>query len=98
MPIIIGLLLLLINNSKLSCLALLTGLINFVLSILILKNFNPEITNWQFIEYYPWLPNIGIYYALGIDGFSVLLIILAAFINLLILITSLQLIHNKLYF
>lgn len=95
MPIIIGLLILLINNSKLSYLALLVGFINFILSILIFKNFNPDIIDWQFIEYYPWLPNIGIYYALGIDGFSVVLIMLSAFINLLILITSLQLIHNK---
>lgn len=90
LPIIIGLVLLLINNKKLIYIGLLFGIINFILSLVMLKNFNITGHGWQFVEYYKWLPNIGVYYALGVDGFSVSLITLSCIINLLTLITSLN--------
>lgn len=94
-PIIIGLLIILINRKNFSYLALVTGLFNFIASILILEKFDPIIATWQFTESYPWFKELGIYYNLGVDGFSVLLIILAAIVNLAVLITSSQSSKNR---
>lgn len=95
LPIISGLLILLINKKFLSYFAVIFGIINVAVSLLLLKNFNTVTHGWQFVEYYNWLPNLGIYYALGIDGFSVLLIVLSCFVNLLILIFGVNSNVNK---
>lgn len=94
-PIISGLLVLLINRKFFSYLAILIGIINFAVSLILLKNFNTAMHGWQFVEYYNWLPNLGIYYAVGVDGFSVLLIALSCLVNLLILVFSLNNTINK---
>ena len=95
LPIILGLLILLINRKFLSYIALLTGIVSVLLSCVLIKNFNITEHGWQFVEYYKWLPQLGVYYALGVDGFSVLLIILSCVVNLLALIISLNCTHNK---
>ncbi|MGD0466704.1 MAG: NADH-quinone oxidoreductase subunit M [Gammaproteobacteria bacterium] len=95
LPIVTGILVLLINKKQTGYLAVLIGGVNLFLSCLMLKNFNIVGHGWQFIEHYQWLPNLGIYYALGVDGFSILLIVLASVVNLLVLIISLQPTPNR---
>lgn len=86
LPIISGLLILLINKKFISYLAIIIGIINIAISLVLLKNFNTAMHGWQFVEYYNWLPSLGIYYALGVDGFSVLLIVLSCLVNFLVLV------------
>lgn len=93
LPIIIGLLVLLINNKYLNKFTVLIGIVNFVFSLLLLRNFDILKHSWQFIENYQLIPTLGINYSLGVDGFSVVLIALSCFINLLILIAGFN--YNK---
>jgi len=67
---------------------LLISLISMLLIICIINNF--DLTTWQmqFTENSAWLPNLGIEYALGIDGFALPLVMLTAFMNFLVLINA----------
>ena len=95
LPIVTGLLVLLINKKQTVYLAELIGVVNLFLSCLMLKGFNVAGHGWQFVEHYQWVPNFGIYYTLGVDGFSILLIVLACLVNFLVLTTSLQSVSNS---
>ena len=53
--------------------------LNFIVSLAMLINFDQSDPNFQFTESYFWL-NSGISYHLGVDGISILLIILTTFL------------------
>ncbi|HZP20193.1 MAG TPA: NADH-quinone oxidoreductase subunit M [Bauldia sp.] len=60
--------------------ALWTTLVTFVLSIFILTGFDPSNPGFQMVERVEWLgPSFGAY-ALGVDGISVLFVILTTFL------------------
>jgi NADH-quinone oxidoreductase subunit M len=57
--------------------------------------FDTQVSGMQFVEEYSWLPSLGIRYALGIDGLSLLLIILTIFTNLIAILATWGSIHKK---
>ena len=77
-PIISGLLILLYNNkdSHLNIINISVNLFIFILSILLLVSFNKNTSDFQFIENFNWIPSLNIFYYLGVDAISVLLIVL----------------------
>ena len=77
-PIISGLLILFYNNkhSYLNMINISINLFVFILSILLLVSFNKNISDFQFIENFNWIPSLNIFYYLGVDAISVLLIVL----------------------
>ena len=85
LPLVGVLLLSIINsNSKsgernLKHTALWVVCLNFVISIVMLANFDQSDPNFQFTENYFWI-NSGISYHLGVDGISILLVILTTFL------------------
>ncbi|HEU5330922.1 MAG TPA: NADH-quinone oxidoreductase subunit M [Thermomicrobiales bacterium] len=56
--------------------ALIVSLIDFLLSLALLTGNAFNTSQMQFEEHYQWLPGIGISYHLGVDGLSILLVIL----------------------
>jgi NADH-quinone oxidoreductase subunit M len=62
--------------------------LTFVLSLGLFSGFDPSGTGFQFIEYVPWLPDLGIHYYVGVDGISLLLIILTTFLMPVIFLAS----------
>jgi NADH-quinone oxidoreductase subunit M len=64
-----------------------TLLVEFFISIPLFIYFNDGTPHLQFAEYVPWLPNLGISYHLGIDGISVLLIMLTTFLGPIIMLS-----------
>ena len=60
-------------------LALLTTVFNFALSLLIWANFDPSAAGFQLVENHAWLGN-KINYHLGVDGISVLFVLLTTFL------------------
>ncbi len=75
--------------------ALFTSSVNFFVSIYLWFLFDPTISNFQFIEDREWL--IGfINYKVGIDGISILFIILTTFITPLCIISVNNIIKNRL--
>jgi NADH-quinone oxidoreductase subunit M len=69
-------------------LGLASTLFTFLISLRLWAGYDPTNTAFQFIEYAPWLPDLGIHYFVGIDGISLLLVILTTFLMPLVLIAS----------
>jgi NADH-quinone oxidoreductase subunit M len=64
-----------------------TMLLEFFISIPLWTAFNSESPKIQFAEMIPWLPDLGINYHLGIDGISLLLIMLATFLGPIVILS-----------
>ncbi len=68
--------------------ALLGGLVSFIVTLPIYQNFDFDKTGFQLQEFYHWIIPYRINYHLGIDGFSVPLILLTSFMTVVIIIFS----------
>lgn len=66
-----------INTKMTRNIAFITALIIFVLSYKIYIDFYP-IGQMQFREFHPWVTNYGINYSLGVDGVSLIILMLIA--------------------
>jgi NADH-quinone oxidoreductase subunit M len=67
---------------------LVTTLVTFALSLRLYTGFDPTETGLQFLEYVPWLPAYGIHYFVGIDGISLVLVLLTTFLMPIVLAAS----------
>ncbi len=68
--------------------ALWTTLLTFVLSLFIWIGFNPTTSAFQFEERAEWLPQYKITYRMGVDGISMLFVILSTFLMPLCILAS----------
>lgn len=57
--------------------ALWTSLIVFVLSLILWFGFDKSVAGFQFVEYLPWLPQYGVDYRMGVDGISVMFVLIS---------------------
>ena len=69
-------------------LALAVSLLTFVLSITLFTGFDTSTAAMQFTEFKPWIETFNINYSLGVDGFSVPLILLTTFFGVLVVIAG----------
>ncbi|MGI8819886.1 MAG: complex I subunit 4 family protein [Chthoniobacterales bacterium] len=51
-----------------------------LLALFLWRNFDPAAAGWQFVERHPWIPTVGAEYLVGIDGFSLLLVLLTSIV------------------
>ena len=86
LPIISGLIILFYkrNDAVLSFLNIIINFIVFFLSLILLNSSNQSSSNFQFVENVDWIPTLNIYYFLGVDAISVLLIFLNTIIFLIV--------------
>jgi NADH-quinone oxidoreductase subunit M len=68
--------------------ALLTSALSFLMSLLPFFMFDSSTAAMQFFEHYDWIPSVGISYEVGLDGISLLLIVLTTFLVPLTLLAS----------
>jgi NADH-quinone oxidoreductase subunit M len=68
--------------------ALLTSAFTFALSLLAFFMFDASTADMQFFERLDWIPAFGISYEVGVDGISLLLIVLTTFLMPLTLLAS----------
>ncbi len=93
-PFISSLIILSINKNdkfyerKVKEIGLWSSLITFFLSLLLLYHFDVTDSNFQFTEIYKIIPDLGIYYYLGVDGISLSFILLTTFLIPICIITS----------
>jgi NADH-quinone oxidoreductase subunit M len=59
-------------------LALLATTATFLVSLFVLAGFDPQDTGFQFVEEYDWI--LGLKYKMGVDGISVLFVMLTTFL------------------
>lgn len=74
--------------------ALFTTLATFLVSLLIWSGFDTTTANFQFVENKPWLDS-GIRYHLGVDGISMLFVILTTFIMPFCILASWEAIETR---
>jgi NADH-quinone oxidoreductase subunit M len=60
----------------------------FLVSVPLWFWYNPQNPDYQFQERLPWIPSIGAEYFLGVDGFSVLLILLTTLMGVIAVLSS----------
>ena len=67
----------------------------FVISLFVLTSFNSSNGNFQLQTQYDWIPQLHISYFLGIDGISLLLILLTTFLTPITLFSSWSAIKDR---
>lgn len=77
-------------------LALMGALAGFLVTLPLFTGFDRLSGGYQFTEFHEWIPLLKINYALGVDGISVLFIILNAFITLLVVLAGWEVIQKRL--
>lgn len=65
-----------------------TAVVTFVLSLVVLGQYETGVAGLQLIDRFDWIPAWGIEYHLGIDGISVLMVLLTTFIMMLAIPSS----------
>src|SRR5947207_5707006 len=87
-PIVAGLVALAIGRDRdpapVRWIALLGAVAGFLVTIPLYTHFNAATSGMQFVELAEWIPRFGIHYHLGVDGISVLFILLNSFITVLV--------------
>ncbi|THD59734.1 NADH-quinone oxidoreductase subunit M [Phenylobacterium sp.] len=73
--------------------ALVTTLATFALSVLLVVQFSPHEAGFQFVEDAPWFG--GLHYRMGVDGISVLFVLLTAFLMPLCIAASWKSIEKR---
>jgi NADH-quinone oxidoreductase subunit M len=76
-------------------LALGVSLVTFVVSIVLWMKFDASSADYQFQESYRWLPDFGISYHLGVDGISLLLVVLTTFLTPIALLCSWESVEKR---
>ena len=76
-------------------LSLVISLATFLASILLYTRFDIKTADMQFVELRPWIEAFNVNYSLGIDGISLLLIILTTFTTVLVVIAGWKVIQKK---
>ena len=75
--------------------ALAASLVTFVATLVLWWRFDPTVAAYQFEERHAWIPVFGIQYYLGVDGISLLLIVLTGFLTPLALLSSWESVHKS---
>ena len=75
--------------------ALWTSLITFALSLGIWIDFDTSTADFQFVERAEWIPILGASYHLGVDGISMLFVILSTFLTPICVLASWEAIQSR---
>ena len=101
LPLLGALLLLLIpnrdgrNDATVRWLALVVSVAVFGITLALWAGFDAASPEFQFVERRAWIPAFGIEYYVGIDGISLLLVVLTAFLTPIAFLSSWQSVERK---
>jgi NADH-quinone oxidoreductase subunit M len=71
------------TDNKVRGVAVVTAVITFLYSLVVLAQYNPAIAGLQLQHKGDWIPSIGVSYYMGVDGISILMVLLTTFIAML---------------
>jgi NADH-quinone oxidoreductase subunit M len=98
-PILAGVLVLALGGDRRAPLqrqvALAGSLLGFLVTIPLYTNFDVRSAAMQFVEAAPWIESFNINYHLGVDGISVLFILLNSFITITVVIAGWSVIESR---
>ena len=75
--------------------ALIGALVSFLITLPLYTGFELGTAAMQFVEDTPWIAQFNIRYHLGIDGLSLWLVLLTAFVNLIVVIAGWEIITRR---
>ncbi len=70
-------------------------LAGFLISLLLVTNYDRGAGGYQFVERASWIPSIGASYLIGIDGISLLMVLLTTLIGFLAVLSSWNAIQDR---
>jgi NADH-quinone oxidoreductase subunit M len=98
-PILTGVLVLALGGDRRAPLqrqvALAGAILGFLVTIPLYTKFEPGSAGMQFVELAPWIESFNIHYHLGVDGISVLFILLNSFITITVIIAGWSVIESR---
>ncbi|HET7634290.1 MAG TPA: NADH-quinone oxidoreductase subunit M [Burkholderiales bacterium] len=98
-PIVFGVLVLFSGSDRNAgaarVIALVGAVLGFVVTIPLYTQFSLHQHGMQFVEFTPWIQTFNINYHLGIDGLSLLLILLNSFTTILVVIAGWKVIQSR---
>jgi len=66
----------------------LVALVALLVTAFVAANFSPDFHGFQFTERVPWIPQFSIFYRLGVDGISLWLLVLNAFLTVIAILAT----------
>ena len=98
-PIFFGLAVLLTGSDRNSpfsrMLALLGAVVGLLVTLPLYTGFDTTTPAMQFVELVPWIRRFNINYHLGVDGISMLFVILNSFITVIVVLAGWKVIQSK---
>src|ERR1700736_4350328 len=91
LPIAAGIVVLVLGDRHIGAgrwIALGASIVTLLISLPLLAHFNSGTPDFQFVENVPWIPRFNANYALGLDGISLPLVVLTAFITIPVVIAA----------
>lgn len=92
LPIAFGILVIAVgrdeNPGLVRLLSLIGAIVSFAVTLPLISNFDVAAHGMQFVEYASWIARFNVFYYLGIDGISLWLVILTAFITVIVVIAG----------
>ncbi len=99
LPILFGILVLATGDDKNAPLARLLALVGSVLGFLVTlplyTGFDTTTSNMQFVELHDWINRFNIHYYLGVDGISMLFILLNSFFTVIVVLAGWKVIEKR---
>src|SRR5204863_3326238 len=83
------------NEGLIRKIALVVSVLVFAETLLLWFQFNAASAEFQFVERHQWIPAFGINYIVGVDGISLLLLVLTGFLTPIALLSSWESVHTK---
>ena len=98
LPIAAGVVCLIMGSNRIATVrwvALIASLLTFVASLPLITGFDSSTFAFQFAEKLPWIPAFKSYYALGVDGIAMPLIILTTLITVPVIVAAWTVIETR---
>lgn len=83
------------NASLARMIALVGGVLGFLVTLPLYTGFDTTTSEMQFVEYLPWITRFNIHYHLGVDGISMLFILLNSFFTPLVVLAAWKVIEKR---
>jgi NADH-quinone oxidoreductase subunit M len=83
------------SEKTIRAIALIVSGLVFAETLLLWSRFNAASADFQFIERHTWIPSFGISYFVGVDGISLLLVVLTGFLTPIALLGSWESVHAR---
>ncbi len=88
LPFLASLLTLVFKGKSAKFIALIASVAQLVLNFIILQGFNLKSTTFQYLESYTWYASLGLNFSTGIDGISMVMVLLTNVASVLIILSA----------